>query len=111
MTTETISRDQIEREVLRLAPWYYQFDLHGVRTDTTPPCDRYGHRTIARTWGQGTVEGRTVLDVGCNEGYRTFVSLDNGTARATSFDCRSINIEKAQFVAAWCRGRVSPGAC
>ncbi len=85
MATEKMSLDQIEREVLRLAPWYYQFDLHGVRTDTTLPGDRYGHRTISPQWGEGIVEGKTVLDVGCNEGYRSFVSLDNGAARTIAF--------------------------
>ncbi len=99
MATERMSLDQIEREVLRLAPWYYQFDLHGVRTDTTLPGDRYGHRTISPQWGEGIVEGKTVLDVGCNEGYRSFVSLDNGAARTVGFDCRLVNIEKAQLVA------------
>ena len=99
MTTETLSRDEIEGEVARLAPWYYQFDLDGVRTDTTSPCDRYGHRTISHKWGKGIVEGKTVLDVGCNEGFRSFVSLDNGAARTIGFDCRLVNVEKAQLVA------------
>ena len=39
-------REAIRAEVERLAPWYYAFDLHGVRTDLTAPCDHHGHRRV-----------------------------------------------------------------
>lgn len=98
MTIDQLGRDSIEREVRRLAPWYYRLDLRGVSTDITPACDRYGHRTIG-PWGRGIVENRTVLDVACNEGAWSFAALDQGAAHTVGFDGRPINIEKARFVA------------
>ena len=94
-----MDRREIEREVRRLSPWYYLYDLDGVRTDVTPPCDRHGHRTVSLTGSGRFLAGRTVLDVGCNEGGYSFAALDNGAARVTGIDVRPVNVEKARFVA------------
>ncbi len=90
----------IEREVRRLAPWYYLFELDGVRTDATPPCDDHGHRSVALPAGVCRfLAGKSVLDVACNEGGYAFAALEGGAARAVGFDVRAINVEKARFVA------------
>src|SRR3954447_26233719 len=94
------TREEIEREVRRLAPWYYLFDLNGIRTDITRPFDQHGHRTVSiQERFAPYFQGRTVLDVGCNEGGYSFCALDCGAASVVGFDCREINIEKARFVA------------
>ena len=94
-----MDRHEIEREVRRLSPWYYRFDLDGVRTDLGPPCDRHGHRSVSLIGGERFLAGRTVLDVACNEGGYSFAALDAGAARVIGFDVRAINVEKARFVA------------
>lgn len=92
--------DQIRSEVERLAPWYYAFDLQGVRTDDLPPCDHCGFRVIHFPLVRdGYWRGKRVLDVGCNEGAWTFGVLDQGAAHVDAFDVREVNIEKARFVA------------
>ncbi len=103
--------EQIRREVIRLSPWYYRFDLGEVSTDITPACDHHGHRTVSVPGpSSGTVppavptaapylEDKTVLDLGCNEGGFAFSALDNGARHVEGVDCRAINIEKARFVA------------
>ena len=93
-------RDWIRGEVERLAPWYYAFDLNGVRTDGGTPCDHHGHRRVSLPEGAALyLKGRTVLDVGCNEGGYSFAALDHGAAHVDGLDCRSVNIEKASFAA------------
>lgn len=93
-------RLRIRRQIKRLAPWYYRYDLKGVSTAISPPCDHHGHRTVSIPPGsEALFEGKTVLDVGCNEGGYTFAALEHGAASVDAFDCRSINIEKARFVA------------
>ncbi len=92
--------ESIEREVRRLAPWYYLLNLGGVRTDITPPNDPSGHRVIScPPILDGFWQGKSVLDVGCNEAAWSFGALDRGAAHVDAFDCREINLEKARFVA------------
>ncbi|MCA8963383.1 MAG: methyltransferase domain-containing protein [Planctomycetes bacterium] len=92
--------DAIEREVRRLAPWYYRWDLRGVRTDSTPPCDDQGHRQVAcPPIRDGFWRGKTVLDVACNEGAYGIGALGHGAASLVGFDSRAANVEKARFVA------------
>ncbi|MEO0649613.1 MAG: methyltransferase domain-containing protein [Planctomycetota bacterium] len=96
---QDLDTDTIRREVERLAPWYYDFDLAGVRTSETPASDPTGHRTIRFPKVRGGFwAGRDVLDVACAEGAWTFGALDLG-ARVTSFDVREAHLEKARFVA------------
>lgn len=95
-----MNREAIEREVRRLSPWYYRFDVDGVGTDITPPCDRHGHREVELPESaELLLRGKTVLDVGCNEGGFSFRALERGASSVEGFDVRAINIEKARFVA------------
>jgi 2-polyprenyl-3-methyl-5-hydroxy-6-metoxy-1,4-benzoquinol methylase len=95
-----MDKNQIEDEVRRLAPWYYIYDINGVRTDICAPFDQFGHRQV--NCPQPLIpylKGKSVLDVGCNEGKRGFEALNCGAASLTGFDCRQVNIDKARFVA------------
>jgi len=95
-----MDQETIRREVVRLAPWYYRFDFDGVRTDDLPACDPTGHRiVIFPAIDESFWTGKTILDVGCNEGAWSFGALDHGAASVVAFDCREVNIEKARFVA------------
>jgi len=90
----------IETEIRRLAPWYYLWDLNGVRTDITPPCDPQGHREVfCPAIYDGFWKGKSVLDVGCNEGAYGLGALALGARELVGFDCREANVEKARFVA------------
>ncbi|MGH7846613.1 MAG: class I SAM-dependent methyltransferase [Candidatus Binatia bacterium] len=91
---------EIEKEIRRLSPWYYLFDLHGVRTDITPSFDNWGHRTVdIPNELVAYLKGKTILDVGCNEGGYAFAALRRGAMSVLGFDCRPVNVEKANFVA------------
>ena len=69
-------------EVQRLAPWYYLWDLQGVRTDATPPCDDQGHRQVfCPPIFEGFWAGKSVLDVACNEGAYGLAVVDDWLAR------------------------------
>lgn len=95
-----MDRSEIEREVRRLAPWYYLWELGGVRTDITPPCDDQGHREVScPPIYDGFWRGRRVLDVACNEGAYGLGALGHGARELVGFDSRPSNIEKARFVA------------
>ena len=102
MTAEALDKSFIESEVQRLGPWYYAFDLEGVRTDVGTPCDRHGFRKEPRLPDAAALEiaGASVLDCACNEGGYSFSAAGYGARLVQGFDVRSINVEKARFVAA-----------
>jgi SAM-dependent methyltransferase len=92
--------EQIENEIRRLAPWYYLYDLHGIRTDITAPFDDWGHRSVEiPDQVVPYLQGKTILDVGCNEGGYAFTALKRGAGSVLGIDCRPVNVEKANFVA------------
>jgi 2-polyprenyl-3-methyl-5-hydroxy-6-metoxy-1,4-benzoquinol methylase len=100
MEVKKMNKIEIENEIRRLAPWYYLYDIHGVRTDITPPFDEFGHRQVDTPHELlPYLKGKSVLDVGCNEGKRGFEALKSGAASVIGFDCRQMNIDKARFVA------------
>ena len=91
---------QIEREVRRLAPWYYLFELGSVRTDITEPFDHWGHRRPEVPAPRPDFwSGKSVLDLGCNEGGLSFSALAQGAVRCHGVECRDSNVDKARFVA------------
>ncbi len=91
----------MEGEVRRLAPWYYDFELGGVSTTITPPCDHHGHRRVRLpNVARSILVGSTVLDVACSEGGYAFRALDFGARHVIGFDARAEHIEKARFVTA-----------
>lgn len=95
-----MNRERLEREVRRLAPWYYAFDLDGVRTDTTEPFDHWGHRRVEVPLLRPDFwSGRRVLDLGCNEGAYSFSAVQHGALSTLGIDVRAINVEKARLVA------------
>jgi SAM-dependent methyltransferase len=107
---------EIRTIVAKLAPWYYRFEIAGVRTDEWPACDASGHREITvPAIREGFWRGKRVLDVGCNEGAWSFGVLGHGAASVEGFDCREINVEKARFLARVLehadRARFEVGSC
>ena len=91
--------ERVETEVRRLAPWYYLFELGATRTDCTAPFDHWGHRrpqvVVPRP---GFWTGRSVLDLGCNEGGLAYSALQLGAAAVHGVEIRPANVEKARFV-------------
>ena len=95
------TREEIETEVKRLAPWYHDFDLHGIKTSSTPACDASGHRTIVvPEVHPGFWRGREVLDVACADGAWSFGAAQWGARSVHAFDCRPENVAKGNFVKA-----------
>lgn len=101
MDQETISRRV--KELDDNLGWYQNIDLKcGIQTKT---------RTV---WGEeidhprqrwesiapgfpSDFSGKTVLDVGCNAGYFSFVAADRGASRIVALDYKQGYIDQAQF--------------
>jgi tRNA (mo5U34)-methyltransferase len=88
MTGEGLSRDEIEARVQALDPWFHNLDLGGVKTAPQHflgdyPGTLWQHISSALP---DRLDGRTVLDIGCNAGFFSLEMRRRGAARVVGVD-------------------------
>ncbi|GEJ58293.1 TIGR04290 family methyltransferase [Anaeromyxobacter diazotrophicus] len=88
MSRSGLSRQEIERRVHALGDWFHNLDLGGVRTAP----DHFLGDYPAIVWRAisdalpARLDGRTVLDVGCNAGFFSLEMKRRGAARVVGLD-------------------------
>jgi SAM-dependent methyltransferase len=95
-------RDQIAA----LAPWHFDIEINGVRTGAfangmnvlTPAAGESMRARLLRLYPDG-LQGRSVLDCGCNCGAYLFAAKDVGAGHCLGFDVREHWIRQARFLA------------
>lgn len=85
--------------------WHYEFDLNGYKTpvlDATK-INRHEQRKtyiflpLVQLLG-GTLEGKRVLDLGCNAGYWSLLAVQHGCDYVLGIDARRMHIDQANLV-------------
>jgi tRNA (mo5U34)-methyltransferase len=102
-----MTRQEIEKKVAELGPWFYEFDLgNGVRTASAiPPAVTQIFETRL-TMVESIVESHfgarlgeiSCIDVGCHEGFYSVAMARKGIRNIIGVDVRENNLRKAQFV-------------
>ena len=85
--------------------WHYQFDLRGHLTPIHDPTrvnrheqrKRYFFDPLVELVG-GSLEGKRVLDLGCNAGFWALHSVNSGCDHVFGIDGRETHIDQANFV-------------
>lgn len=96
-----LSRQQIERQVARLGPWFHNLDLNGV---VTAPEHFLGDYPRVK-WRRfehclpADLRGKTVLDIGCNAGFYSLEMKRRGAAHVVGIDSDARYLEQARFAA------------
>jgi ubiquinone/menaquinone biosynthesis C-methylase UbiE len=103
MTTE-----EIQEEIERLGPWFYEFDLGpGMQTHSVVPPEvrpifatrlAMVRRLVRDHFGPRLAKIRC-LDVGCHEGFYSVAMLREGVHEVVGVDVREESLERARFVA------------
>ena len=97
--------DEIRAGVLALEPWFHQIDLgQGVLTKACPaatePIDHpAGTWQIIKRCLPDDLEGRSVLDVGCNAGFYAIEAKRRNAGRVVGIDSQRMHIRQARFAA------------
>jgi tRNA (mo5U34)-methyltransferase len=100
----TFHRDEIERRVRELGPWFHNLRLNGVQTAPNhflgdyPAVKwrRFAHACPA------DLTGKSVLDIGCNAGFYTIEMKRRGADRVLGIDDDENYLEQARFAAEVC---------
>lgn len=101
LRTQRYSREVIARRITELGRWFHNMDLGGVSTAPDhflgdyPNCKWRGfaHAVPER------LDGKTVLDVGCNAGFYSLEMKRRGAARVLGIDEDETYLAQARFAA------------
>ncbi len=99
-----MTRDEIQAELKRLAPWFHRIDLgDGLYTKTESvmgePVDhpRAPWQTIQKLL-PASLDGKSLLDVGCNAGFYAFEAKRRGAKRVLGVDGQRQHVRQGLFV-------------
>jgi tRNA (mo5U34)-methyltransferase len=88
----------VRQKVQELAPWYHNFDLDGVLTNPTNQSYPEARWKLIEPYVPEKLNGKTVLDLGCNAGYFSIQMKKRG-ASVVGVDVTPWAIEQAKFIA------------
>src|SRR5579883_2491203 len=104
MTGARLTREDIQRRVDALGPWFHNLDLNGVNTASQHFLGDYP-RVKWRRFSQvipQSLEGKTVLDIGCNAGFYAMEMKRRGAERVLGLDTDEAYLAQARFAAEVC---------
>jgi tRNA (mo5U34)-methyltransferase len=97
----TAAPETLQSRIGALGPWFHNLDLDGVRTAP----DHFLGDYPAVKWRRfahavpATLEGKTVLDVGCNAGFYALEMKRRGAERVVAIDSEDFYLAQARFAA------------
>ena len=99
--TDFLSREEIRRRVDALGPWFHNLDLQGVSTAPSHFLGDYPQVKWRRFAGviPDNLQGRTVLDIGCNAGFYAMEMKRRGADRVLGLDTDEEYLAQARFAA------------
>lgn len=101
MTEALLTREEIRRRVDALGPWFHNLDLNGVPTAPTHFLGDYPNVKWRRFSGiiPDRLDGKTVLDIGCNAGFYAMEMKRRGAERVLGLDTDEEYLAQARFAA------------
>jgi tRNA (mo5U34)-methyltransferase len=98
---QTLGKAEIARRIHELGEWFQNMDLAGVPTAPAHFLGDYPAMKF-RNFAQAipeSLEGKTVLDIGCNAGFYSFEMKKRGAARVLGIDFDPAYLAQARFAA------------
>lgn len=99
--TRRFPPESIRSTVAALGEWFHNLDLHGVRTAPEHFLGDYPRVKWQRFAHAipDDLQGRTVLDIGCNAGFYAFEMKRRGASRVLGIDSDEHYLAQARFAA------------
>lgn len=99
--TQSLTKEQLESRISELGPWFHNLDLRGVKTAPNHFLGDYPAfkwRNFQHAIPQN-LEGKTVLDIGCNGGFYSIEMKRRGAKRVLGIDHDPDYLRQAKFAA------------
>ena len=100
-----MDRNTIEQRVASFPRWHYEMDLRGVKTPIFDPGKMVRHhKRREHLFGPlldltgGSLEGKRVLDLGCNAGFWSLAAIEADADFVLGIDGRQMHIDQASLV-------------
>lgn len=90
-------QDWIRAEIERLRPWLFAFDFGGGLT-TEQGIDPRRKFLVILKFAPKSLEGKSCLDIGCNNGQLGMMLKDRGAARVVGVDHNDTVVQQAKFL-------------
>lgn len=103
-----LDADAIGRRVRELGRWFHNIDLRGVRTAPDHFLGDYP-RMKWRAFAHAIpfdLQGKTVLDIGCNAGFYSIEMKRRGADRVVAIDFDETYLAQARFAAEVCEAEI-----
>jgi tRNA (mo5U34)-methyltransferase len=96
-----LSPDQIRSRIVELGDWFHNIDLRGVKTAPNHFLGDYPSQKWRRFEHAipMDLQGKSVLDVGCNAGFYSIEMKRRGAARVVAIDSDEGYLNQARFAA------------
>ncbi len=100
-TRRTLPQEDLQARIIELGPWFHNLDIKGVKTAPNhflgdyPNFKWQGFRNIIPE----DLEGRSVLDVGCNAGFYSLEMKRRNAGRVVGIDSDPRYLRQARFAA------------
>jgi tRNA (mo5U34)-methyltransferase len=104
LSNHRFTREDIERRVRELGPWFHNLSLDGVQTAPDHFLGNYPEvkwRNFAHALPKD-LNGKTLLDIGCNAGFYAIEMKRRGAARVVGIDDNEHYLAQARFAAEVC---------
>lgn len=95
----------LSARVAAFSQWHYEFDLDGVTTPIFERSHVNRHRERARYFFDpmvdllgGSLQGKRVLDLGCNAGFWSLKAIEAGCDYVLGIDGRQMHVDQANLV-------------
>ena len=98
---KALNRDVIRSRVEELGPWFHNLDLAGVKTAPAHFLGDYPafkFRDFAHAI-PANLNGKSVLDIGCNAGFYAIEMKQRGAERVVAIDSDEFYLKQARFAA------------
>ncbi len=101
-----VDAELLKQRIDAFPRWHYQFDFgDGVLTPLADPAEanrheqrrRYFFDALVRLHG-GSLQGKRVLDLGCNAGFWSLQAIEAGADFILGVDGRQMHVEQAELV-------------
>ena len=97
--------DELCSRIAAFPVWHYQFNFDGITTPIRDEAaiirhekrERYFFDTLVRLCG-GSLNGRRVLDLGCNAGWWSLKAIEAGCDFVAGIDGRQMHIDQANLI-------------